>query len=652
VARLENAIQAEAEFQLARSQAGRALGDANFRDALQSPHDRAMKLLLTPSRQVMRRYRKAKTWTARNKILREEAEKVEKVRFSLAEKGFDPRLIPEDYFKDPRFAATWAEAFADGKANGKWDWYIQWRRAAMLSGPITTIRNITGNTSFVTYDRVLRLAADSIIPGSETEVGDVREYVRDLFASMAQGWGDAKAKYRDFYAESTEGTSLDEHVAMRRGGIAGKALVGLEAVGSRAQAAQDVFFRTIVGAAEARLRARQKARKDGGSADDWVTDPDVLSMANEDMERALFLDRDNITRAVTGIRDALDTFVPVGSTLIPFAATPTKIVQRGGETMLGPLGGFVRDREKHGTFLLGAATWAAMLWVASMFDDEDGLPMVTGSRARGGAGEFQDRTAPAYSIRVGDTYYSYQSIEPLSTALAAVVDGVQSNNPLASISSFVKAAKDKSFFRAFETIFDAIQGSVTGGERGIDRAAGVARDLLWTPMIPNVVKSPVRATDEDRRMELGSRLEADDFLHAAIPNGEFGPPLRYDLWGRPAEKAGGSWVGRVIAPVMETSEVGDVEKIDLLLARYNVENDADKFFSAPSISVERNGEKRYWSEDEYSELARDSGRAALAILRPWAAEKSELTERDLDRISDVLARTRKQKVRELLSRNQ
>lgn len=646
-ASMDNAVEAQFAFQQARTTAGRVLGNPALRDALQSPAERAMGLALTPSKQVARALKKAKTWQARRAIIEEEARKIERIRYSLAQKGFDPALIPDDYFKDPTFRNVWAESVADAKANGKWDWYIQWRRAAMLSGPITTIRNVTGNTSYVTYDRIARIWADAVIPGTGTSVEDARAYTRDLFAGIAQGWKDARAAYSAFYDASTEGTSLDEHATFRRGPI----MVGLEAVGVRAQAAQDIFFRSVVGAAETRLRARQKARAEGGAAEDYMSDPDVLAMSKEDMERALFLDRDALTRSITGARDWLDEKArfPVGTTIVPFAATPTKIVQRGGETLLGPLGGYMRDREKWGGALLGAGAWAAMIWAASMFDDDDGLPLITGSRARGGQGDFQDRTAPAYSIRIGDEYYSYQTIEPLSTALAAIADAVQSEDPMKSVSSFAAAAKDKSFFRSIETVYDAIVGAANG-ERGSDRAKQVARDLLWTPMIPNIVRSPVRAVDDTRRKELGNPLEVEDFANAAFPSGDFGPPLRYDLWGRPAEKAGGSWVSRVLAPAMGTKDVEDVEKIDLLLADYNRKSDEDKFFSAPQVYVERNNVRRDWTEEEYSELTRDAGAAALSILRPWAASKTELTERDLKHISDVLSKTRARKVEEMLRR--
>lgn len=646
-ASMDNAVEAQFAFQQARTTAGRVLGNPALRDALQSPAERAMGLALSPSKQVAKAYKKAKTWQARRAIVEEEARKIERIRYSLAQKGFDPALIPDDYFKDPTFRNVWAESVADAKANGKWDWYIQWRRAAMLSGPITTIRNVTGNTSYVTYDRIARIWADAVIPGTGTSVEDARAYTRDIFAGIAQGWKDARTAYSAFYDASTEGTSLDEHATFRRGPI----MVGLEAVGVRAQAAQDIFFRSVVGAAETRLRARQKARAEGGTAEDYMSDPDVLAMSKEDMERALFLDRDALTRSITGARDWLDEKArfPVGTTIVPFAATPTKIVQRGGETLLGPLGGYMRDREKWGGVLLGAGAWAAMVWAASMFDDDDGLPLITGSRARGGQGDFQDRTAPAYSIRIGDEYYSYQQIEPLSTALAAIADAVQSKDPMKSVSSFATAAKDKSFFRSVETVYDAVVGAANG-ERGSDRAKQVARDLLWTPMIPNIVRSPVRAADETRRKELGNPLEAEDFLNAAVPTGDFGPPLRYDLWGRPAEKAGGSWVSRVLAPAMGTKDVEDVEKIDLLLADYNRKSDEDKFFSAPQVYVERNNIRRDWTEEEYSELTRDAGAQALTILRPWAANKTELTERDLKHISDVLSKTRARKVEELLRR--
>lgn len=636
----------EVAYQQQRTEQGRALGTGLLRDTVQSPMDRAMKLLLTPSRKVQRKLAKAETWQARRAILREEAKKVMQVRYALAERGFDPRLITDDYFKDPEFRSTWARAVADAKGGSPADWYISWRRASMLSAPITAIRNLSGNAAYTGYDRVLRLAADSIVPGSKTETGDVAEYVKVLLATFPEAWSNARDAYRDFYVKGTEGTSLDDKANLQ----GGKIRTAVESVGIRVNVGTDAFFKTILGAAEIRLRSRQMARAKGGVAEDYEHDPDVLKLAKADMERALFLDRDKLTRAIVLARDWADEAfagIPVGSTIVPFASTPTQLVRRSGEALLGPAAALWRKEEKGGTALLGLATWAAMIWAASLFDDDDGMPILTGSRDWGGEGEFQGRTAPAYSMRIGDSYYSYQQIQPLSTALAAIVDGYRKGTPMESIGSFVKAAKDQSFFRSIEIVWDAVQG-VAQGERGLNRAGQVARDLLWTPMIPNVIRAPVRAADEVRRKELGDPLEQRDFAYAALPIAALGPPLKHDLWGRPVQKEGGTWVARVFGAMPMTQAVEHVERVDALLGKYYSTQEKPSYFNAPETYVTRNKQRIDWTEEEYSTLTREAGTRALERIRPWVAEKDTLTKGEVEYIGKVISATRAQVANELL----
>lgn len=636
----------EVAYQQQRTEQARTMGTGLLRDAVQTPMERAMRLLLTPSRKVQRKLAKAETWQARRAILREEAKKVMQVRYALAERGFDPRLITDDYFKDPEFRSTWARAVADAKGGSPADWYISWRRASMLSAPITAIRNLSGNAAYTGYDRVLRLAADSIVPGSKTETGDVAEYVKVLLATFPEAWSNARDAYRDFYVKGTEGTSLDDKANLQ----GGKIRTAVESVGIRVNVGTDAFFKTILGAAEIRLRSRQMARAKGGVAEDYEHDPDVLKLAKADMERALFLDRDKLTRAIVLARDWADEAfagIPVGSTIVPFASTPTQLVRRSGEALLGPAAALWRKEEKGGTALLGLATWAAMIWAASLFDDDDGMPLLTGSRDWGGEGEFQGRTAPAYSMRIGDSYYSYQQIQPLSTALAAIVDGYRKGTPMESIGSFVKAAKDQSFFRSIEIVWDAVQG-VAQGERGLNRAGQVARDLLWTPMIPNVIRAPVRAADEVRRKELGDPLEQRDFAYAALPIAALGPPLKHDLWGRPVQKEGGTWVARVFGAMPMTQAVEHVERVDALLGKYYSTQEKPSYFNAPETYVTRNKQRIDWTEEEYSTLTREAGTRALERIRPWVAEKDTLTKGEVEYIGKVISATRAQVANELL----
>lgn len=454
---------------------------------------------------------------------------------------------------------------------------------------------------------------------------------------------------------------MDDYPVLDRGPI----LKANEAIGVRLQSASDSYMRAVVLEAEKELRARQMAREHGGTADDYRENEDVLGQADFDTKRALFHDRDNITRAVTMWRDAADQVPyvpPLGSFLVPFAATPTKIAQRGVEMALGPFGGIVSDLgtpdnvrekvdtdpEKWGRRLLGAGAWAFAMFLAALHDDEDGLPFITGTQDMYGKGDFQDRTAPAQSIRTPwGTYVSYRYAEPGSTGMATLIDTFRADKPAAEwMASTMTAIKDKSFFQSLERISKAAMDYANGKEAGISR---LARETLWSPMFPNALKQPVRAADENRRLEFGNFLEPRDLAYAALPLETWAPPLKYDRWGREVTKGGAAWSASYLgwltnwlSPVPVTRDIAEIEPIDIKLAHYYETNKKPGMRDAP--------DRGDMTEEEYADFTRLAGGRSLEILRPWVAQKATLTERDVEHIHDVENRVRKQ-VRAQIERN-
>jgi len=159
-----------------------------------------------------------------------------------------------------------------------------------------------------------------------------------------------------------------------------------------------------------------------------------------------------------------------------------------------------------------------------------------------------------YSIKVGNSYYSYARLEPMATILGIIADlhDVQS---AATSGELDKAAAltmvavkndilNKTFFTTFSNMFDAIDDPARYGDKWIKSMSGSA--------VPAVAAGVARATDPYLR-ETKTML---DVIKARIPGLSKTLPPRLSPTGEPVKRPG-TPISRMFSPVDVSKEIQD-----------------------------------------------------------------------------------------------
>jgi hypothetical protein len=647
------------------------------------------------------------------RLLLTEARRVKLARERLEKAGFPPDLLVEDYFDDPVLWARIARIISTSKS-GIWDWYIEYSLAAMLSGPLTHKANFVGNVAHAAWEQHMKRLAEAAVnvvardPDSATFGEEAYALYKGFLPGFFQGVHNFFMAYRtelpvyevDLARKGVSvgewGTKVD---SLHGPAIPGKLGQILRAPSLTTLLAFDELVKTWVGVMEGNALAYRQARKEGLKGESAATrireilDDPTHPVHGQALLKAKVVafqaEKGPITNLVMQARAVADELLPggfpLGTTLLPFVQTPAGIFRVGLESVFQPFRAIFRlasgryrgNREEFvrdmGHTLLSVAAWGAVM--ALVFgDDDDGLPLISGS----GSPRFDERalewrTVPPYSIRVFGEYRDYRRVEPAAVTIATLVDiGLAAKTALQRgdqdaasdamgrlFSSVGDQMKDKTFLRTVGEVYEA----VFNRDRNTKLAPRLMRDVLFTRMVPNIIKQPLRQTDpfvrsggirayEDRGI-WEAALRSTGFESAPSGDRPDAPPPRFDLWGRPLRRFGEEWspVGRFVydlvspAPTRSGVEVAD---LDLLLLRYNDRvargefEDAKPFYGRPPDFWFRKDEKtHYWSDEEYAELSQRSGQMAAERLRRAGLDFEKPTPDDVKRIADELARARR-----------
>jgi hypothetical protein len=192
--------------------------------------------------------------------------------------------------------------------------------------------------------------------------------------------------------------------------------------------------------------------------------------------------------------------------IIPFVKTPLNIMKdalsyMGAQYIPGMYKGMSKD-EKFARLAVGSAFVAALGSKVA-----DGT--LTGSYSRD-AGKRNAAIAsgiPEYSIKIGDTWYSYARVEPIATVLGTTVDGIRSTaeyfakNPkdrkvseLATdlVGGFTKNIASKTFLEGISNLLQAAHDPDRYGGSFINGFAGL--------VVPSFVAAPARSADPSMRV--------------------------------------------------------------------------------------------------------------------------------------------------------
>ena len=256
---------------------------------------------------------------------------------------------------------------------------------------------------------------------------------------------------------------------------------------------------------------------------------------------------------------------PLLKFVVPFIKTPVNILKQG-VLERSPLAAlrvkFWREIKAGGRRGEEAAARALMGTAAvGIFWHWAGDGRVTGSRVgRGSNRNTADMSgAPPYSIRIGDSGYQFNRLDPIGTVLGLTADlrflmqdieAANSNNietydrDLADafgnvLGIFTENITDKTFFKGISDFVEAVEsGASQGGGRMASYLSSIGTNLIpFSSMQRNIARA-----HDDYAREAFTFMEK---LQAQTPVWRESLPLRHDVLGRPieeTERLGADWV--------------------------------------------------------------------------------------------------------------
>lgn len=397
----------------------------------------------------------AKAWASKIKELArngspEAQEEMERLVRAMALAGGDPTKVVS-------FASVAAKIGVDG--------LMQTMYNSLLSGPITHLRNMIGN-SYALFERPTSIMLRGVLNGDEALRRSALAGYHGIFTSVREAWkvgwtsmrtGDSVNLNSKFILEEAQGLAAIERLKMAaKPGSGEERAAGfvealfrfthnpLMSLPSRMLIGEDDFFKTLVARSRVQTEAMYKAVTDAKNDNDVDTlfqsymtefskhidpttgrilDPDLINYT----ERATF--QQDPGRVVNAFGNFIDqTPFGIGRVFTPFIRTPANILAYTGQHTPGLARFLTQYKEaiRSGDDLL-IAELKGREAIGTMTVGLVGLAAMNGSVTGNGPADPKERdiwlrTNRPMSIKVGNNWVSYQSLEPLSTIISTVAD--------------------------------------------------------------------------------------------------------------------------------------------------------------------------------------------------------------------------------------
>jgi hypothetical protein len=598
----------------------------------------------------------------------------------LRDTGIDLDRLPDDIHQNRGKLDRLITAALASKATTRDKLYEYWVNA-ILSAPMTHVANTVGNLANFAYELGVKRLAEAVVNHFAKRPDAAR------FSDFRAMWSavDWKTVWRSavqaFNIETLDGGG--KYVEGAAPAIAGRKGRVIRMPGRFLRAA-DEFAKAVIVPAETAAMADRLGRQrglEGAELDAFIRE----QLQNENSEAAAFGRRRSleltfqedpgaVVRMLTSLKTSDSKWAWPVKYMFPFVKTPYNLLRQGvRKSPLGTLGllgeGYDILRGKRGvdSDFIGHAAEQVLAWglvgmaLAMGGGGDDEPPRLTGSSMGGGAGErmFRGRHVPAYSIRIGDKYYSYKRIEPLSTMLALIADGLESYRMAKTDAGASGAFRrmftgtahligEKSYLNTFSQIvqlFDEPERSI--GSWATDFTAS------W---MPNAVRQASAAFDDVRHdssvRTSGVRWWRDQFHVTLSKAGVMRLAPKIDCFGRPitkdeAEKAGpGDILWRLLVPV-NTKAADAMDPAERLIWNWNSRNpDVQYWPGVPSYRFKHGGVQYEMHGRDYADFAMESGRLAhrriLALVNGGRIKPSRPTESDIAQIKAILSGARRQ----------
>jgi hypothetical protein len=478
---------------------------------------------------------------------------------------------------------------------------------SMLSGPITHLRNLFGNTyslverPFSTYlrgtlkgDKALR---DSSVAGLHGMFNGINDAWQTAMTTLKTG--DSVNFAQKFVVDDFETRAILEQMNMAARTDGEKVAAGMlyntyKALNnpwlswpSRALMASDDFFKSM----SARYRMHSKAMYEAMAHS--TEDADVDTLFNTyiegfskgiDPQTGRILDKDLLDYAeritfqndpgsfMNSIANAVDQMpMGLGRLFIPFVRTPANLIGYGLEHVPGinramrnfsetyqaaqKSGDQLLIAEMEGREATGALLVGSMLMLGFSTDVTGNLPHDPNERAA-----WREEGRPPMSIKVGDKWVSYASFEPVNSMLSIVADAMRlvkvggaegASNAVRQLQYSIMAAyTDKSFLAGIATLGEMLNPKALTDPSGMNFLLNSANTVLPYSGVRRAFANSLDPYLKETRGEL------DRMLVAATPG--FGKDLATvtsPITGKKTRSTGGG-IFNAISPI----RVYDAEK--------------------------------------------------------------------------------------------
>lgn len=462
------------------------------------------------------------------------------------------------------------------------DMVLEYWINGLLSSPATHVVNTTSNAMVAFWqipERALAAQVNKVFRSADgVQAGEATAQLYGMFRGVKDGlklgWKTLKTgeptdealklearKYKSITAENVSQVlasgagrfGLDPESVRLGGPLAqGVDLLG-EAVRvpGRLLTAEDEFFKAVGYRMELNAQALRQAKAEGLSGDAFASrlaelvnnPPESIHMAAIDAARY-----QTFTNSLGDTGQSFQRFAnshPVAKLLLPFVRTPTNIVKFvGHRSPLAPLSQQFRADIAAGGARRDLAV--AKMTLGSTVMGMGATMAFEGHITGGGPSDKSQREAlkrlgwQPYSVKVGDTYYSYNRADPigmflgLSADVAEVMrygtDEDRQNVSAASAMALAKNLTSRTYLRGLSEFLDAFD---SGDQKKWDRY--LRRQAATFTPATSLVAQVERTMDPTLR----ATYTLMDEIKARTPGLSESLPPRRNLWGEPIVLQGG-----------------------------------------------------------------------------------------------------------------
>lgn len=319
--------------------------------------------------------------------------------------------------------------------------------------------------------------------------------------------------------------------------------------------AGDEFFKAVGYRMELNAQAFRQAAQEGLEGEELAArmvniinnPPENLSMAAVDFSRYV-----TFTKPLGDMGQSVQSAankIPGARIIVPFIRTPTNIMKFAGErTPLAPISKAVREEIAAGgarrDMALAKITTGSMVMAAAADYAMSGQITGHGPQNPDMRKLLMATGWQPYSIKVGDTYYSYNRLDPVGALIGISADiaeimgqvGEQDATNLAASATIAVAQNitSKTYLSGLAEFFDVMSGT------SADPEANNTRAVRWIERLAgSIVPAGVAQVERTLSPELSATQGIIEKLKSRIPGYSDDLPPRRNIFGEPVVLSGG-----------------------------------------------------------------------------------------------------------------